>query len=104
MIQDPNDPAHFSYYEERLTTYYSPFDVRLSLSILDILSPEKRPMTFTSLANLIRYKIETAEDEQIRQVLKVLVKDHYLYRDSEGAYDFRYTLIKRWWSYSRGQQ
>jgi hypothetical protein len=104
MIQDPNDPAHFSYYEERLTTYYSPFDVRLSLSILDILSPEKRPMTFTALANLIRYKIETAEDEQIRQVLKVLVRDHYLYRDSEGAYDFRYTLIKRWWSYSRGQQ
>jgi hypothetical protein len=102
MIQDPNDPAHFAYYEERLKTYYSATDVQIALRALDSLCSASRPLTFSELGNLIRYKIDVVDDDNLRAVLKVLMKDHYLQRNEEGQFSFRYTLVQRWWLYTRG--
>lgn len=102
MIQDSNDPAHFSYYEERLNTYYSLADARVALSALDALCDAADPLAFGELTNLVRYKVEVISDEEMRGVLKVLMKDHYLQRDSEGRYTFRYSIVQRWWRYARG--
>jgi hypothetical protein len=35
-------------------------------------------------------------------VLQLLLKDHYLARDTDGAYRFRYAIVKIWWAYTRG--
>jgi hypothetical protein len=103
MIQDPNDPAHFSYYVERLKTYYSPAEVQIALRALDALCISPEPLGFQHLANLIRYKIEVVDEDHLREVLNTLMKDHYLQRDSERLYSFRYSIVQRWWGYSRGQ-
>ena len=103
MVQDPNDPAHFAYYEERLKTYYARSDAALALQILDALSRCKDPLGFTEIINLVRYKIDSVEEDALRQVLIVLMKDHYLQRDNQGRFSFRYTLIQQWWLYTRGQ-
>jgi len=102
MIQDPNDPAHFAYYEERLKTYYSAADAQIALRALDALCAASHPLPFSELANLVRHKIDTVDDDHLREVLKVLMKDHYLQRSQAGQFSFRYTLIQCWWLYARG--
>ena len=101
MIQDPNDPAHFSYNVERLNTYYSPDDTQTALHTLDALCVTEDPLSFSQLSNLVRYKNVDLVDETFRQVLTVLTKDHYLQRDDQGRYSFRYMLIQQWWRYAR---
>jgi hypothetical protein len=102
LIADPNDPAHFQYYQSRLTTYYSALEAELALGVLDVLASLGRPAAFSELLNLVRHKTADAEEERFRQVLQVLQKDHYLFRDAAGAFSFRYSIVQNWWSYTRG--
>ena len=44
---------------------------------------------------------EFDDREALLSLLKLLVQDHYLSRDSDGAYQFRFPLIKRWWKINR---
>ncbi len=102
LIADPNDPAHFHYYQSRLTTYYGTAEATLALHALDALASRKKPVSFSDLLNLVRHRTPDAEDEVFRQVLQVLLKDHYLLRDSDGSYSFRYSIVQAWWAYTRG--
>ena len=43
-----------------------------------------------------------AAGTEIVGLLKLLVKDHYLKRDSEGQYEFRLRIVHRWWVLDRG--
>ena len=101
LIADPNDPAHFGYYQTRLTTYYGSVEAQLALHALDVLAASDRPVAFSELLNLVRHKT-SADEELFRQVLQVLLKDHYLFRNSNGTYTFRYSIVQRWWTYTRG--
>ena len=102
LIADPNDPAHFFYYQTRLTTYYGAAESRLALQTLDILAFTEEPVPFSKLLNLLRHKTDAADEELLRQVLTVLLKDHYLIKDEDGTYAFRYSIVQRWWAYTRG--
>jgi len=44
LIADPNDPAHFQYYQTRLTTYYGATEAELAIHCLDVLAHGRRPM------------------------------------------------------------
>jgi hypothetical protein len=104
MIQDPNDPAHFCYYEDRLSTYYRVSDAQIALRTLDALCVADAAVPQSRLLNLVRHHIENVDEDEFRQVLRLLMKDHYLQRDHSGHYSFRYSLIQYWWHYSRGKQ
>lgn len=102
LIADPNDPASFSYYETRLGTYYGATEAELARYTLDILASIGRPVPFSELLNLVRHKTPAASEELFRQTLRVLLKDHYLFRNTDGAHEFRYSIVQAWWSYTRG--
>jgi hypothetical protein len=102
LIADPNDPAHFGYYQSRLTTYYGAAEAELALHALDVLASADRPLSFSELQNLVNHKTPSAKNETFRDVLQLLLKDHYLARDTDGAYRFRYAIVKIWWAYTRG--
>ncbi len=102
LISDPNDPAHFGYYQTRLTTYYGTVEAQLALHALDTLAARDQPIAFSELLNLVKHKTPAAEAELFRQVLQVLLKDHYLFKNSDGTYTFRYSIVQRWWAYTRG--
>ncbi len=102
LIADPNDAAHFYYYQTRLTTYYGAIEAGLALHTLDTLASLDQPVTFPKLLNLVRHKTAAAEEELFRQVLQVLLKDHYLARNADGTYGFRYSIVQSWWAYARG--
>jgi len=102
LIADPNDPAHFQYYHSRLTTYYGAIEAQLALHALDVLASIGRPVPFSRLWNLVQHKTPDAKEELFRQVLFVLLKDHYLLKNSDGTYCFRYSIVQAWWAYTRG--
>jgi hypothetical protein len=102
LIADPNDPAHFGYYQSRLTTYYGATEAELALHALDVLASADRPLPFSELQNLVKHKTPSAENETFREVLQLLLKDHYLARDGDGTYRFRYAIVQAWWAYTRG--
>jgi hypothetical protein len=102
LIADPNDPAHFGYYQTRLTTYYGTVEAQLAFHALDVLAAFDRPVAFSELLNLVKHKTPDAEEELFRQVLQVLLKDHYLFKNQDGTYIFRYSIVQRWWTYTRG--
>ncbi|HEV7522384.1 MAG TPA: ATP-binding protein [Candidatus Angelobacter sp.] len=102
LISDPNDPAHFYYYQTRLSTYYGALEAEVALHALDILAAQTSAVAFEHLVNLIKHKTARADEELIRQVLQVLLKDHYICRHSDGSYGFRYSIVQNWWTYTRG--
>jgi hypothetical protein len=102
LIADSNDPAHFDYYQTRLTTYYGPDEAKIALCALDALAQLSHPADFTELSNLIRHTTAEASDELLRGVLLLLLKDHYLLRLADKTYAFRYSIVQSWWAYTRG--
>lgn len=101
LIADPNDPAHFQYYQSRLTTYYGPLEARLALYALDALAQVGRPAQFDELLNLVRHKTVDGDEELFRGVLQVLLKDHYIFKNADATYCFRYSIVQSWWEYTR---
>lgn len=102
LIADSNDPAHFQYYQSRLTTYYGTTEAEIALHALDALAAHGLPLSFSELLNLVRHKTSDATEELFRQVLQVLLKDHYLVRNADETYAFRYSIVQQWWAYTRG--
>ena len=77
-------------------------DKVLALKILDILARADGPVRFEPLFNLIKAEVVTENREMVMQVLALLKNDHYLEQDLEGAYRFKFPLIRRWWILNRG--
>jgi hypothetical protein len=101
LLLDPNDTAHFGHYVTRLKTYYPNDEAQMALSLLGVLAQSPTPIPFQELANLSRHK-SAVDDEPIFDVLNWLTKDHYLLRNHNGEYDFRYSIVKQWWKLNRG--
>jgi hypothetical protein len=102
LLTDPNDPAHFRYYRERIQTYYSPAEEAIALAALDSLCDVTEPLKFDELLNLIRHQITNAGSEQARDVMNLLGRDHYVKRSDDGRWEFRYEIVRRWWQIERG--
>jgi len=101
-VRDPNDPAHFSYYRQRLDIYYERSEVKMALAAMDALALAPEPLAFGNILNLVRHHQQVDDEESVRDVLKLLVQDHYLAREPDGRYCFRYPIVRRWWSFDRG--
>jgi hypothetical protein len=97
LIVDPHDPADFRYYLQRLGTYYETEERPVALAILDSLATPNTALSFAELSQLVRHQIPDVDDETLRGLLPLLMEDHYLARDSSGAYAFRHWIVKRWW-------
>lgn len=103
LICDPNDPARFRHYRERLDVYYTPEEKAIALAALDALAFTDEPKSFDNLLNLIRHELPEAAHESVRDTLSLLSKDHYISRPSgTRGYGFRYAIVRRWWKSERG--
>lgn len=98
LICDPNDPAHFRHYRERLNAYYAPEERAIALAALDALAFADQPQSFENLLNLIRHSLPQAAPQAVRETLSLLSKDHYISRPPGArGYGFRYAVVRRWW-------
>lgn len=91
------DLAH---YRTRIPLYYGKNE-KLVLLALDAIAASSMPISFEVLRRQLSAQTKTAEPERLRSILKLLRQDHYLDRDSDGGYRFRFALIRRWWRFDR---
>jgi hypothetical protein len=99
---DPQDRWHLRYYRERINTYYAPEERALALGLLDALAFADRRVPFDELFNLLKARVATEDEEQARDILTLLIRDHYVLQDADGTYRFRFSLIRRMWRLHRG--
>ena len=57
--------------------------------------------TVEAISRGVRLKVIFDDSELLLRLLDLLQKDHYLERDIEGNYAFRFPLIRRWWRFDR---
>ena len=104
LVYDPHDPANLNYYVNRLSSYYAPDQRALALLVLDTLAREQSSRPVPELLNLCRHRDPSLADEQLREILTILSEDHYIARTpcaTGVAYDFRWSLVKKWWKETR---
>ncbi len=93
------DLAH---YRERIDTYYSGAEQTLALGILDELAATDLPLSQRELLDRLNVQSIGQDLEQVRKVLKLMGRDHYVLQQPDGGYRFKFGLIQRYWKLSRG--
>ena len=104
-LLDAQDPWKLEHYRSRLKEYYGERAdlVRTTLNILadhDALSLDQlREQTKLQYrgGNQASQRLLDGDAEGFRDLVKLMLRDHYLERNDQGAYGFRFQLIKRWW-------
>ena len=99
---DDQDCWHLRYYRQRIDSYYEPDSQTYALHLLDILSNAESPLSVDEIFNLLKSQMETEDKEKMRDVLAHLQRDHYLSRNTDGTFFFRFPIIRRWWIIDRG--
>jgi len=101
-LTDSHDRWHMNHYCERVGSYYTEQEQPLALGLLDILATLNQPIRLDDLFNLLKSRIVTEDKEKVRSMLTLLRRDHYVSLTTDGTYEFRFPLIKRWWRMNRG--
>lgn len=112
-LVDTQDQWHLQHYRDRLQQYYGADRVPVVLSLLDQLAMTDGSLAFDELLLSLSVhvsinsgetsrRILAGDRELLRRILALLQRDHYLRQSpDDGAYTFRFPLIKRWWRLHR---
>jgi len=98
QLADLNNDWDLEHYLTRLDEYYTA-DAPLAVAILDTVAISSS-MTFEEIRSTANSKM-AVDDEKLRQVLKLLCKDHYLDHIGNGRYVFYLAVVARWWRIAR---
>jgi len=96
------DPWHLRHYYDRINDYYEESERPIILAILDVLASEEGPVSAEYLFNLVKSQVTVSDKQSVVDLAVLLKDDHYLSQDRDGAFGFRFSLIKRWWRIYRG--
>ena len=107
-----NDPWEMEHFRTRLNIYYKgevkdadDKPVRkdyLAKLLLNHLAQSESPQTINECFAAIKAEIRIQQRDIVIELLKLLANDHYLDRDNDGGYRFRFPLVKRWWVLAEG--
>jgi hypothetical protein len=98
---DANDPWELLHYRHRIPRYYHD-DQKTVLLILDELAAEPGTASVSELLAMLKGASPFDDRERLLHILSLMERDHYLRRDHDGRYRFRFPLIRRWWTINRG--
>jgi hypothetical protein len=100
-LTDSSNRWDMAHYRERIDTYYK-HESRFALALLDVLATAESSLSFNQLFDRLKLQIAIEDAEKVRELLKLLQRDHYAIQEKNGAYKFRYALIQRFWQINRG--
>lgn len=101
QLVDANDPWELLHYRERIPNYYQD-DEKTVLLVLDQLATQTKAASVNELLAMLKGASSFDDRERLLHVLSLMERDHYLKKDAEGQYQFRFPLISRWWTINRG--
>ncbi|MEM8722986.1 MAG: AAA family ATPase [Cyanobacteria bacterium P01_G01_bin.39] len=99
-LLDNQNSWKMDHYRDRIDNYYELQQRKYALSILDILAVETA-LSFNDLWQRLALDNATSDKEIARDILRLLLKDYYLVQQDK-TYSFRYELVGKYWSLSRG--
>jgi hypothetical protein len=102
LLSDPNDSWETRNYQTRIRKHYLPEHVPFALGLLDALAVMPAAMQFRELFNQLKHRMETEDEETVREVLDLLQRDHYILHQSEQGFIFRFSIVARAWRTRRG--
>jgi hypothetical protein len=98
LLADPLDRLELRHFHTRINHYYKG-NVPAVLTILDHVA-SRQTATFAEIIDEVRKRVPNADDETIRELLRLLMLDHYLIRDGY-RFAFMSSLLLRWWKVNR---
>jgi hypothetical protein len=104
VLVDADDSWHMAHYLKRIESYYGVANSVVVRAILDIVAEQQQPILTKDIIRMVQNaSAEPLAEEGIRSLLKLLEQDHYLSKDPiDLKYQFRYSLIRRYWQSQRG--
>jgi len=100
QLVNASDPWQLAHFRTRLTTYYP--EGEDASSVAKILDEIARGDGDSFSVDDLSDKLPELDRENLLRLLRLLDADHYLARESNGSYSFRFQLIRRWWKLDRG--
>jgi hypothetical protein len=97
-----SDRWDLAHYRERIDSYYLGLEQTLALGILDEIAATDVLLSQRELLDRAGMQGGDVNPELARKVLKLLGRDHYIQQQPDGAYRFKFDLIRRYWQFSRG--
>ena len=101
QLVDGNDPWELLHYRERIPIYYQG-DQKVVFLILDDLAAKHGSTSVSEMLEMVKAASNFDDREHLLNLLSLMERDHYLKRDKDGRYGFRFPLIRRWWKINRG--
>jgi len=103
QLTDANDPWELGHFRKRIPIYYSvEKDAVLVTTLLDHLAECEEFVSVAQLLNAVQMQGALVNRDDLIRVLRLMERDHYLQRNDDGLYQFRFEMIKRWWKLDRG--
>jgi hypothetical protein len=101
QLIDSDDPWELLHYRERIPTYYGA-DAKTVIAILDELAASRPHASINELLAMLKATSPFDDRERLLRLLSLMERDHYLQRQSDGSFGFRFPLLRRWWKINRG--
>jgi len=95
LLADEEDPMELRHFQSRIDNYYDG-DTDRVLAVLDLVARADAPLGLEEIAAGVGPAVESGSGK-LKDLLRLLVLDHYLARDRDSRYRFRYSLLRRWW-------
>ena len=100
-VLDPADPWQLAHYVTRLKDYFEE-DHEVVAIILDLIARSDDPIGFDDLTKQLHAKkAKTPSDDEVRALLDLLERDHYLVKAGAGRVRFRLDIIRKAWRAKR---
>jgi hypothetical protein len=101
QLVEADDPWQLLHYRERIPLYYGNDQETVRL-VLDELAVRPDAAQVNELLARLKSASTFDDRERLLHLLSLMDRDHYLKRDEDGRYRFRFPLIRRWWKINRG--
>lgn len=111
-LTDDADPWEMSHFRDRLKIYYRGTIQDANGAVIETASVAKlllnnlaavaHPQSIEQCNADLKSKIPIENRDLVIELLSSLAQDHYLERDQDGKYAFRFPLVRRWWVIAEG--
>ncbi len=102
QLRNVEDPWNLAYYQRRISPYYKKKDAPLVEIVLDALARNNKALKSDKLLREVNTFSDSYDDpNNLYRVLCLMERDHYLAQISNDTYQFKFSLMRRWWKLNR---
>ncbi len=112
-LTSAGDPWKMQHFVDRLDVYYSgtvtdsdSLEIQLhhiARIVLNHIANSQVPQSTMECVNAIASQVKYSSRLTIEDLMRDLRKDFYLVLDSDGNYDYKFPLLRRWWLLNQGK-